>query len=488
MNTRSRTHQTRSARGRQAFVIVAVATVLIAGAVVLAGGESRDGNLALSLIDAMQHEVLTRGLLPEPVTDADFHPRDEKKEALGRLLFYDKILSGNRNISCATCHHALADMGDGLSLPIGEGARGLGITRNTGEGADTVHERVPRNAPHVFNLGALEFTRMFHDGRVEVDPSHPSGFQTPAGDDLPLGLDNVLAAQAMFPVTSATEMAGQASENRIAQAAAAGNLAGPRGVWELLANRLRAIPEYVDLFIEAFDDIDEAGDITYVHAANAIAAFEAAAFRADDSPFDRFLRGDPGALSLSQIRGMFVYYVVADCAHCHSGPFQTDQTFRAIAMPQIGPGKGDNLPGYNDGHDDFGRERVTGDGSDRFRFRVPSLRNVALTGPWGHDGAYNSLEAIVRHHLDAVESLNSYDPSQCIMPSRADLDAIDFIVQDDPARRAAIAAACELPPSMLSDQQIKALIDFLHALTDPHSIDLRTTFPMTVPSGLPIYE
>ena len=242
-----------------------------------------------------------------PLTDADFYdngaPPAEKVE-LGRLLFFDKILSGNLNISCATCHHSLTDTGDGLSLPIGEGARGLGVTRDTGTGPDAVHERVPRNAPPVFNLGARQFTRMFHDGRVEPDSSSPTGFRSPAGDDLPNGLDNVLAVQAMFPVTSGAEMAGQPGENNQADAAAKGNLAGPGGVWEQLAERLQAIPEYVSLFQAAYPaEIFGADDITYVHAANAIAAFEAETWRFDNSPFDRFLRGNFFALSGEQTTG-----------------------------------------------------------------------------------------------------------------------------------------------------------------------------------------
>jgi cytochrome c peroxidase len=170
--------------------------------------------------------------LPQPASDTDYYedgaPSDAKV-ALGNFLFFDKIISGNQNISCASCHHPMAGTGDGLSLPIGEGAMGLGVTRDTGHGADAVHERVPRNAPHVFNLGAKEFDTMFLDGRVQPDPSQPSGFTSPAGDDLPVGLDNPLAVQAMFPVTSGAEMAGQAGENDIADAAAAGDLAGADG-------------------------------------------------------------------------------------------------------------------------------------------------------------------------------------------------------------------------------------------------------------------
>ena len=135
------------------------------------------------------------------------------KVLLGRMLFHDKELSGNRNISCATCHHALADTGDGLSLAVGEGGRGLGVTRDTGGGSDAIHERVPRNAPPVFMLGATEVTRLFHDGRIEVDAEFPSGFRSPANHRLPEGLENILAVQAMFPVTSGAEMAGQAGES-----------------------------------------------------------------------------------------------------------------------------------------------------------------------------------------------------------------------------------------------------------------------------------
>ena len=120
--------------------------------------------------------------LPEAPDDSAYNDNgapDPAKVELGAQLFFDKILSGNVNISCATCHHALTDTGDGLSLPVGEGGRGLGVTRDTGAGLDAVHERVPRNAPPVFNLGAREFTRLFHDGRVEPDVSQPSGFRSP---------------------------------------------------------------------------------------------------------------------------------------------------------------------------------------------------------------------------------------------------------------------------------------------------------------------
>jgi len=424
--------------------------------------------------------------LPNAITDADFvnnGVENSAKVELGKNLFFDKILSGNMNVSCATCHHALTDTGDGLSLPVGEGGHGLGVTRDTGSGIDAIHERVPRNAPPVFNLGAKEFVALFHDGRVVTDASQPSGFSSPAGDDLPNGLSSPLAAQAMFPVTSGTEMAGQAGENSIADAAAANNLAGPGGVWEQLAYRLQDIPEYVDMFKAAFADVNDASDVTYVHAANAIAAFEGVAWRADNSPFDQYLRGNKKAMSKNAVKGMKLFYGKANCASCHSGKFQTDQGFHAIAMPQIGQGKGHGL-----GNEDFGREGVTGDAADRLKFRTPTLRNVALTGPWGHGGAYNSLEGVVMHHLDPIEELENYDTSQAVLPTHPALDPNDFAAHNNPDVRANIAAANELEGVELKDKDLRNLMAFLNALTDPSSIDLRNDVPRGVPSGLPLAE
>ncbi len=445
------------------------------------------GLLSTVAVIGQAHPGSEGPVLPGPARNAAFHDRgnpDAKKVELGRLLFFDKILSGNRTISCATCHHPLAGTGDGLSLPFGEGSNGLGVTRDTGSGDQAVPERVPRNAPPLFNLGAKQFKAMFHDGRVRVDSTQPSGFLNPAGEELPQGLDNVLAAQAMFPVTSGTEMAGQAGENPIADASAAGLLAGPRGVWAKLAARLKRNREYLTLFQQAYGHINGRSDITFVDAANAIAAFEASAWRADNSPFDRYLRGETKAMSRKAVVGMRLFYGKAGCGGCHRGPFLTDHSFRAIAMPQIGPGKGDGPSG----HEDFGLERVTGIPADRYKFRVPTLKNVALTAPYGHSGAYNSLEAVVRHHLNPVDSLEAYDPSQAVLPPRPDLDAQDFIVQSDPLLRNDIAAANELAPVSLSDRQVARLLDFLHALTDPDSIDLRRDVPWSVPSGLPVFD
>ena len=365
-------------------------------------------------------------------------------------------------------------------MPVGEGGRGLGVMRDTGSGTDAIHERVPRNAPHLFNLGANQFVTMFHDGRVQKNDAAPTGFDTPAGDNFLLGIDSALAAQAAFPPTSNTEMAGQTGENEVANAAAAGDV---QEVWRLLTDRVMAIVEYKDLIHRAYPGVNDS-DITFAHIANAIGAFEAAAYRADKSPFDQYLRGNNSAMSDNAKRGMKLFHDKAQCATCHTGKFQTDHQFHALGMPQIGPGKGNGL----NNHDDFGRELVTAIANDRYKFRTPTLRNVAMTGPWGHDGAYNTLDAVIRHHLDPKNSLNNYDVTQAVLPSKADFDSIDFQVHNDPVSRSDLADAIEIKPVVLSDVEIKLLTDFLHALTDPASLDMRATAPARVPSGLPLAD
>ena len=108
--------------------------------------------------------------LPTPLNNTDFRPLNLNAAKLGQQLFYDKVLSGNQNIACSTCHHHDLASADGLSLGVGEGGIGLGEKRTVGISKSRIKRRVPRNASALFNLGAKEFTHLFHDGRVSVDP------------------------------------------------------------------------------------------------------------------------------------------------------------------------------------------------------------------------------------------------------------------------------------------------------------------------------
>lgn len=419
-----------------------------------------------------------RMVLPAPVTDADYAPVDMGAVRLGRLLFNDPILSGNRNISCAGCHHPRFATADGVSLGLGEGSTGIGPDRRA-DPANPPEARIPRNAPALFNLGAREFRVMFHDGRVEVDPAAPHGMRTPLGEDMEPGFDSALAAQAMFPVVSPDEMAGHTRENDVAQAVRKGRIAGPGGAWALIAARVAAIPDYAAMAQSVWPAIGTTRDLAYTDIANAIAAFTAHEWRSDDSPFDAHLRGQ-APLTGPAAQGMALFYGDGGCASCHSGAFQTDHGFHAMGVPQIGPGKALAFERHSR---DLGRQGVTGRAEDAYRFRTPSLRNVLRTGPWGHDGAYSDMPSFIAAHCAAKAA--EYDRTQAVFPP---LDgASDWDALDDPAEAAAIRAAAlrEARPRELSGPEIDALIAFLGALSDPVALSGRMGVPDAVPSGLP---
>jgi cytochrome c peroxidase len=428
----------------------------------------RTGPVSLGL-DAQLQEVLSQaGITPlEPGPSPD-----PAEVALGQMLYFDKELSGNRDIACSTCHLPSRRTGDGLSLSIGAGGIGLGPARQFGDGGVFI----PRHAPELFNRGAAAWQTLFWDGRLSGTPER--GFSSPAGDQLPEHLESILAAQAMFPVTSRDEMRGRPGDEDIFGAPnelALIDDADFTGIWDGLMVRLLNITEYVRLFNAAYPGIptDELG---FEYGAQAIAAFEIESFTLQASPWDRYLGGNELALTDPAKRGALLFYGQAGCSRCHSGNLFTDQQHHNIAAPQIGPGKGAEAP------QDFGGLRETGDPADRYAFRTPPLRNVALTGPWLHDGAYTNLKAVVRHHLDPEIGLRSYNSDQLRLE-------LQDTFQDDAETITALLDNLDplvSTPLTLSDEEMSQLVAFLNALTDPAAKNLSQVVPDSVPSGLSI--
>lgn len=383
---------------------------------------------------------------------------------------FDKILSGNKNISCGTCHHPSYHTTDNVSLPIGEGGQHIGPSRQVGTGV-----RIPRNTPDLYNRGLPGWTRLFWDGRV----ARESGvLVTPAGAALPAEVNSALAAQAMFPVLDPDEMRGHSGDTTTRGEPNELASLSPDdldGIWAGIMRRVLAIPQYRALFLQAFPAVDSAS-LRFQHAALAIAAFETATFTALNSPFDRYLRGDDKALRDQEKKGALLFYGRARCGVCHSGPLLSDQQFHNIGSPQLGPGRSATAP------QDRGRGEVTGLAQDRFAFRTPSLRNVAITGPWMHDGAYTTLFAAVAHYRNPTAAFVSYDRSQ--------LDpALQSQVVADPAFAVAILSHIDpvvVQPLTLTDQEVNEIVAFLVALTDPVALDQVREAPGTVPSGLPV--
>ena len=401
-----------------------------------------------------------RGIVPLPPA-----PRVRPALAkLGQALAFDKILSGNHDVSCMTCHLPAFATGDGKSLSVGAGGVGLGPTREPSNGAF-----IPRNAPPLFNLFAMQ--HLFWDGRVERDAQ--GIVHTPAGNQVTPEMQRVfefgaISAQPMFPVTNHFEMRGPAGTNELA-AIPDDDLTG---IWSGLMKRLGAVPEYRALFEAAYPGT-RFQDMTFAHASNAIAGFLIDQYTFANSPWDRFLAGNDGALTSKQLAGAQTFLTLK-CSICHNGSTFSDDQFHDVAVAQIGPGEGNGASL----RDDFGRMNVTGNPADKYLFRTTPLRNVELTGPYGHDGSVTSLRAFVEHYSESDLKLLAYDPSVLEPALRTTLlsNASAILAQRDP-----LLTGVVLTPSLV-DQ----LMDYMGALTDDAARNLSRTVPVRVPSRLPI--
>ena len=434
-------------------------------------------------LDLQLHEIIrTHGLVPlQPAPQAS-----KAKIELGRNLFFDKELSGNRDISCATCHAPILATGDGMPLSIGTGGVGAAPHRHLGPQKPLVG----RHAPSLFNLGQPEWRTMFWDARVEQTDDGSFLARTSQGPvTLPPGLENVVAVQALFPPSARAEMRGFKGdpmrespgdvdifgrENEIAKFQDNDIPAIWQGLWQ----RIVAIPEYVSLLQAAYPNTS-AEEMGPQHLANAIATFQIDAYTFTRSPWDRYLAGDKHALSLEAKRGALLFFGRAGCSVCHSGNLLTDQNMHNIAAPPIGPGKQPAIE-----HRDYGRFLITRRDEDLFGFRTPPLRNVTLTAPYLHNGAYDTLEEVIRHHMNPDQALANYDvmhlPPEVRQRTwiseslnRAMLERLDSMLQ---------------VPADLTDEEISNLLAFLDALTDPAAKELSKTIPARVPSGLPVSD
>lgn len=421
------------------------------------------------------------GLTGDPTTNRTLPDISDSKAQLGMKLFFTKGLGGNLDTACASCHHPVLGGGDDLSLPIGVGAENpdlLGPGRFHSAAADNYDggPTVPRNAPSTFNSGLWDQV-MFHDGRIEstlkivgvngndgnpdIDSIiTPDSKKDENGNSLadPDAGDNLPTAQSRFPVTSAEEMRGFTfptadptnDEVRIA-----------------LAARLAADPDWVHEFNAVYGD----PSITYERIAEAIGEYERSQVFVN-SPWKAFLNGDDTAISEAARRGALLFMLPtrvngASCISCHRSDRFTDEQFHVLGIPQIGRGKGDG----DTLTEDFGRFRVSGNDTDLYAFRTPTLLNVTETGPWGHTGAYTTLEGIIRHHLNPQAAFDNYDINQLetSIVDSGQTDDMQFNTQNALDKLAANRAAgiFSIQDVDLTVQQVSDLVEFLKTLTDP---------------------
>jgi cytochrome c peroxidase len=299
---------------------------------------------------------------------------------------------------------------------------------------------------------------------------------------LPAGLSNIVAAQAMLPVLNRVEMRGDAGDvdvfgnpNELATISDASVTA----IWQAAMRRVLAIQEYVAKFNAAYPGTSTAS-LGFQHAANAIAAFQIASFTRTSSPFDRYLAHDNGALNSDQKRGAILFFGTARCSTCHSGALLGGQQFANIGAPQIGPGVGAAAPL------DIGRGEQFPAGVAsfyQFAFRVPPLRNVELTSPYLHNGAYRTLDAVVRHYTNPDSAQRNYDVAQLDPALRATHHGDDATIT---AVNRTLAFQLQGNAIRLNDEERRLLVEFLKSLTDQAAKNLTAAIPVSVPSGLSV--
>lgn len=451
------------------------------------------GKLEAALAPYADRLAIDDALLPEPAPQALID--------LGAELFFSKTLSGNFDTACASCHHPFLAGADGLSLPVGESAVdpdrvGPGRRHDAQASRDRKADgapNLPRHTPTVFNTALLRET-LFADGRLFLLEGYPGddrpSQRTPdsifAQADPHAGLD-LLATQARFPVVSPQEMAGfgvlPGATNEAIRAA--------------LAARLRhhvKTPEgggWGPLFEAAFGTGHAASarqEVTFENIQKALSAYQSSKLTLDAPWFD-FVAGNTNALTERQKEGARLFFASpgdggAGCVHCHAPPLFTDEGFHNIAVPQFGRGI------QADGAD-YGRRHVTQSEADRYHFRTPSLLNVAQTAPYGHTGAFLTLQGMIEHHLDPEGSVASFDFSFTDNPQLAPFahryGASPRLTQGalSALQRSLDAGTSMLPRGLaLQTDDVHALAAFLESLTDPCMVD-RDCLSRWLPKGAP---
>jgi cytochrome c peroxidase len=271
------------------------------------------------------------------------NPSTPDKVALGRLLFWDPILSGGQDIACATCHHPDHGYADGRPLPIGTGGKGIGPSRAFPGGSSPL---VRRNSPTILNVA---FSGI--DAAGHVDPSQAPMFW----DSRTRGLE----AQALVPVESLEEMRG-------GRVGAGGGVAAA-------VQRVSKVREYQAMFRRVFGGADA---VSAEDMARAIAAFERSLVT-PDTPFDRYMRGDESALNDAERRGLAAFQNDG-CPQCHKGPMLSDYSLHVLGVSD-NPALGAADPGADGRH----------------AFRTPTLRNLKYTAPYMHSGLLKDLGSAV---------------------------------------------------------------------------------------------
>jgi cytochrome c peroxidase len=319
----------------------------------LSCGEDKDNNvkpdedLSSMPYDPEGYDLVIPTGFPQLIIPAD-NPMTQEGVQLGRMLFYDPILSVDSTISCSSCHQLESAFSDNLTYSLG-----------------VFNQESKRNSMSLINVGFYE-NGLFWDGRVKT-----------------------LEEQALHPVANPVEM-GE--------------------VWENVEEKLQRHSTYPSHFRKAFG-IERRSEITRDLVAKALAQFQRTLISADSRFDKKFYQNDadPFLLSDLEIDGYAIFFddqsstaKGGHCAHCHDGgPLLSSNQYFNNAIQNVS--SLDDFP-------DKGLGGVTGKRTDNGKFRATSLRNIELTAPYMHNGRFATLEEVVDHYNSGghwVENVNS---------------------------------------------------------------------------------
>lgn len=528
------------------FTIVSCSIVALSVVGGLRAGQARDVPGAL---DQRLHALLAEhgftGRVEQTLPVRLGRDIDSRKADLGRLLFFDRILSihsqpdGAFGNPCAGCHSPTNAMGDTQSIAIGVDTAGI-------VGPNRVGARNQRRTPSIVNNAF--FPRLMWDGRFFAPSGDPfdnsKGFQFPMPEGITRfppndpKIKHLLVAQAHIPVTETPEMAGftgaaslltaadveavamfsgrQPGSNQARAAARSGRKGAPCGantalfddghgvavpfsdehvteaVRAIVEQRLNDSAAYRTLFEKVYPDLRQGQPIRFEHIGQAIAEFEMS-LTFTDAPIDRYARGNLAAMTPSQKRGAVLFFDKAGCVGCHAVSGGSNEMFSDFAnhrlgVPQIAPvygsGSGNFLFDGDKCDQDFGAFNSANEPRDpalKYAFRTSPLRNVALQPAFFHNGAFTRLEDAVRHHLDIERSVRTYDPDTAGL-------APDLMLVR-PSNKDVLAKLDKkvAEPRHLSRQEFTDLVEFLRVgLLDPRAKreNLCKLVPEDMPSGL----
>jgi cytochrome c peroxidase len=479
------------------------AAILAIGLCAPIGAQWRDSALDRELASALQVARFT-GTAGSHIERRLGRSIDHRLADLGRLLFFDPILSLHSDNSCAGCHSPQTGFGDTQSIAIGVQNNGIVGPHRSGP-------RNQRRTPMLVNVAFIP--KLMWNGRFFAPSGDPfdnsQGFVFPPPEGTmkfpprdPV-IRHLLAAQGQLPPTELTEAAGfTGTRGTIGPEfdpfgdglgspvpLPDGNGFRNEPIRQAVLRRLNGSAAYRALFARSFPAVSRGQPIDFAMVGQALAEFQFTLVFAN-APIDRFARGEHDAMTERQKRGALLFFGSAGCVSCHAVAGQASEMFsdftnRRIGVPPLAPrfgvGTGNVIfdgPGRDE---DFGAEQVSNNAGDRYKFRTSPLRNVSLQPAFFHNGAFTRLEDAIAHHFYPVWSARFYHPQRAGVAR----DLIRPIGPVDPLLKNLDPL---LPvPGALNLRQFHDLVEFVRdGLLDPASKPemLCRLIPETLPSGM----